>query len=244
MCGAPGTGWQVGDRVWGILCDEHRAPAPAAPDRAPERFKAFGAASLHVPPEYANATLENFRPHGDDVEERRRQGVALSKAKAWLAAGSAAPPLVVLMGPPGTGKSHLGWSMIRAAVAQGVSGKATRLGTLLRRVRGAWGDGDGDPASEAQRLVEFTKPDVLLLDEVSSHAIDAKNVHAILYDVLVERLEWNRRTVITTNEMGDEALALFGGPLVSRITGCGGWWRTGGRDYRTHEQRAKRGGGE
>lgn len=186
-------------------------------------------AKLDAPPLYANATLASYQLHGN-VEDRTRQSRVLQIARRYLGLWPEVDPLIVFSGAPGTGKGHIAWAIARELAVNGVSVRVVKLPALIRDLREAWRDRQGP--SEEQRLRRYREPELLVLDEVSQHALYGQP-RQHLYDVIDERLEWLRPTIITTNESDDGLSALLGGALLSRVQGGGGLLDFGTADWRS-----------
>ena len=65
-----------------------------------------------IPSRFSAATLDNFIPHTDS------QKLALKAVRRWMEVvdGRSNSPMLALVGPPGTGKSHLLYGVVKALV--------------------------------------------------------------------------------------------------------------------------------
>jgi putative replication protein len=198
--------------------DTRKAAAELERMEAEVSLRARRLAALDVPTLYAGVTLEKFRIHGE-VEDRTRQHRVLQIARRYLGLWPEVEALVVFTGAPGSGKGHVAWAIAQQLASHGVSVRVIKLGALVRDLREAWRDRQGP--SEEQRLRRYRDPDLLVLDEVSQHALYGQP-RQHLYDVIDDRLEWSRPTILTTNESDDGLSQLLGAALLDRIQGGGG----------------------
>jgi DNA replication protein DnaC len=115
---------------------------------------------------------------------------------------------VLLIGPTGTGKSHLAQALGHRACRAGFNVLYIAAQDLLKQLRAARADGSYD-----RRLLRFTGPDLLIVDDlglrplVGEEAID-------LYEIIRHRYE-HAATVLTSNRAVEELPALFGDALLA-----------------------------
>lgn len=222
-----------------------RADAEQAEQERVARIEANRAKAremLAVPPLYANATLEGFQFTGDEGNQARQRSV-LARAAEYIAQWPDVPLLSIFVGPPGTGKGHVAWSIERARVEQRAAMcRFTVLPDLIRDLRENWGprrDDESDGTSEARRLAKYREADLLVIDEVSKHAFYGLP-YRHLYDVIAWREVQMRPTIITTNETGAELAEYLGIALTSRASASGDVWDFGAVDYRPLKRRTPR----
>ncbi len=144
-----------------------------------------------------------------------------------------------MSGPPGSGKTFWAWAIAKhVGITKGQSVELALFDDVVRDLRGSWGDGDGGP-SEATRIQRYRRVDLLVLDEVSRHAMTAKAVQSHLYSLVAVREQWYRPTILTTNETPETLTEMLGPALLSRVTAWNGLWLFKAKDYRI-EQRMRR----
>jgi DNA replication protein DnaC len=192
---------------------------------------------LAVPPLYADATIETFRAYGTP-EEKASQMRALQLCRRLVAAWPPDTMTYALVGPPGTGKTHLIWGIAKAVVtAWGGTARVVKLSAMIRDLRGAW-NRDGGPDEET-RLHKYRSPDLLVIDEVSRHAFYGKEIFQHLYDVVDDRIQYRRVTLLTSNEDDAGLNAILGPALIDRLQGDGGVIRCRWSSYRTRPLEAQ-----
>lgn len=191
---------------------------------------------LNVPLLYAEASLKTFELHGTP-EQQEELGKVLHLARNYLTSWphtQESYPLLLFQGPPGSGKGHLAWSIASWLVQEHTAKvRVVKLAAIIRDLREAWRDPAGP--SEDQRLTAYRQLDLLVIDEVSRHAFYGKEVKQHLYDIVDDRLEQRRPTILTTNEDDDGIGEILGAALTNRLS-------TGGKvpfpavDWRSRER--------
>lgn len=189
---------------------------------------------LAPPPLYDGVTLENFTLWGSQVEQAT-QGRVVRTMRRYIERFPTVPPVVVFCGPPGTGKGHIAWAVGRALAGKGCWVLVTKFSTMIRQIRATWRSDDGP--TEEQKLRSYRDPDLLVIDEVSRHAFYGDNVSQHLYDVVDDRIEQRRATILTTNETQKGIRDILGGALIDRLEGGGGVLEFAWRSYRAHGRR-------
>jgi len=174
--------------------------------------------SAGIPPRFLGRTFENFR-----VEPGNQgQAKALRLCKAYadrfddaMASGACA----VLIGPPGTGKTHLAAAIAQAIIPTGRSVHFTTVSRLVRRVKSTYSQ-EADETEE-QAIRAYRIPDLLILDEVGVQR-GTETERLILTDVLGLRYEHMSPTVVLGNCSEPELAAHLGDRVVSRLQEGGG----------------------
>lgn len=114
---------------------------------------------------------------------------------------------VVLLGPPGVGKTHLAIALGLEAAARRHSVKFTTAARLVASLVEARGGG-----SFTRRLASFCRPRLLIVDEVGFLPLDAEGA-ALLFEVVARRYE-HGSIILTANKSYGEWAEVFSGDAV------------------------------
>lgn len=113
----------------------------------------------------------------------------------------ASPPILVLCGSGGSGKTHLLEAIGRAAIEQGLSVRYEHAGSLLVALRGSYGD--GAPLSAWQIMDRCDKARILLLDDVGINKDTPWTVEH-LTTLVDARYRMSRKLVVATNKSKEQ----------------------------------------
>lgn len=115
---------------------------------------------------------------------------------------------VILLGPPGVGKSHLGIALCMEALGQGLTAYFTSLDRLMSDLTRASREGRLE-----RRWKVYLRPDILMIDEIGYTALSGEQGH-LFFQLVAMRYE-RGSMILTSNKsfvewgdlMGDMALA-------------------------------------
>lgn len=124
-----------------------------------------------------------------------------------------------LIGPPGTGKTHLGSSMVRYVIEERDRSAGIFSGReIIRMLRSTWGNKergrtwDGRATTEDDMIDDLGRMSLLVVDEIGV-GFGSESEHVQLFDVIDLRYKYRRPTVLLSNlpakglkeAMGDRA---------------------------------------
>jgi len=150
-------------------------------------------AAAAIPPRFSDASFENYVVK---LPGQRKALEALRRYAANFDAVCADGTCLLMIGTVGTGKTHLGVSLIRSALEQGFTALYSTVLGAARFVKStyAW---DAD-LTEHQALMGFVTPDLLVLDEVGLQ-VGSETELRIVHEIIDGRYQQMRPTVVISN---------------------------------------------
>ncbi len=211
LAGCPhcrGTGWKIIERnevSAAEPCDCVGATrAKTLEDRA------------NIPPLYAKASLDNFLLPQDNQIARRDLADVVTIVRAYQRNfPDEKTPGLLLMGDPGSGKTHLAVATLRALLARGHEGLFFDYQNLLDRIRSGYSAASGTSDKEAYRFALDT--DVLLLDDLGAHRV-TDWVEDTVTAIVTHRCNNRKPLIATTNLTDPERASPTAGKLDYRVS--------------------------
>lgn len=114
---------------------------------------------------------------------------------------------IVLLGPPGTGKTHLAVALGMEATQRRYRAKFTTCSTLITKLREA-----KEKNTYSRRLSAFARPSLLIIDEMGFKPLDDEEA-SLLFDVICRRYE-HGSIILTSNKTYSEWADIFSGNEV------------------------------
>jgi len=189
-CG--GSGWKIVERD-GVSGAER---CECAKEGRSERLEE----SAGIPPLYRNASFDSFQiPKDNDLAARDLSAICQTVLNYAHEFPTGARPGLLLIGEPGSGKTHLAVAALRRIIAKGFQGVFFDYQNLLDRVRSGFDPNSGTSDREAYRVA--LDAEVLLLDDLGAHRV-LPWIEDVVTAVITHRCN-NRLALIATTNLPD-----------------------------------------
>ena len=169
-----------------------------------------------IPERFRGRTLDTYR--ADSEGQRAALKFAQDYAENF-ADNAESGKSALFIGKPGTGKTHLAVGIGLAAMGQRYAVMFTTAMRALRRVKETWGKGSEE--TERQAIAALVYPHLLILDEIGIQ-FGSDTEKLILFDVLNERYEQRKPTLLLSNLTLAEVRDYLGERIFDRLREDGG----------------------
>ena len=190
-----GTGWRIVEKD-GIE-EAHRCDCMK--NGRTERVMAEAA----LPPLYRDKSFENFLlPRENPIAYREMTEVYLAVRAYAREFPATKQPGLLLMGSPGTGKTHLAVAAFRQILSRGHEGLYCDYQSLLDRIRSSYDAASGVNDKQAYRKAQDAE--ILLLDDLGAHRV-TEWVEDTVTSIITHRCNNQLPLIATTNLIDGDA---------------------------------------
>ena len=165
-------------------------------------------AGIH--PRHEGCRLDNF------VATSKAQTHALANCEAFVEEAKNLPTChnLILIGQPGTGKTHLACGIVNELFDGKGSVMIREASRMINRVKACW---SRDSESDSQEIIDaYADLDVLIIDEVGA-GLGTPSERAILFDVINGRYLNKLPTILISNLTIDQLKVEIGERAIDRL---------------------------
>ena len=156
-----------------------------------------------IPLLYSNAGFDNFAlPRENPIAYRELTEVFLAVRGYAREFPGGKKAGILLMGEPGTGKTHLAVAAFRQLLAKGFQGRFFDYQNLLDRIRQGYDEASNSSDKEAYR--DAMETDILLLDDLGAHRV-TDWVEDTVTSIITYRCNNRKALIATTNLIDGDA---------------------------------------
>ncbi len=182
--------------------------------------------SAGVGKRFLGCSLDNYTPRTAD--QTRALKTIKQYAENLLTEDGMTDTGLLIVGPVGTGKTHLAVAVIREAYRPGCSIAFAQVPQVLADIRAGIGRGDEEATAQIDMYSEVS---VLALDDLGSERV-TDWVHEQLFLIINRRYEEMLPTIITSNDSLEILEEHLGKRIASRLAGMCIGVALDGPDYR------------
>lgn len=153
-----------------------------------------------IPPLYRDASFDNFVLPADNPIQRDSLALVMTQVRAYTREFPLTQrPGLLLLGEPGTGKTHLAVAALRSLIEKGFEGLFFDYQNLLQRIRSSYDPASGTADREAYSAA--LDAEILLLDDLGAHRV-TDWVEDTITSIITYRCN-NKKAIIATTNLPD-----------------------------------------
>lgn len=202
---------RCGGTEWIVVERDGLSGAERCDCAATRRAKKLQVAA-NLPPLYREASFENFALPTDNPAAKSALAQVLTVVSSYAREFPLTnKPGLLLIGDPGSGKTHLAVAAMRRLIARGFEGIFFDYQNLLERIRSSYDAASGATDREAYRTA--LDAEILLLDDLGAHRV-SDWVEDTVTSIITYRCNHKKPLIATTNLPDPDA----GSVVVDRST--------------------------
>ncbi len=151
---------------------------------------------------------------GNGMSPRDKMRTVYSNCRAYADKFHENSPSLFFIGKTGLGKTFLSACIANELIQKGYSVIFASLLKLLRQI-----EDEHFGRATGQTLDIIENADLVILDDLGSE-FQTSFTDSVIYEIINERINLGRPTIISTNLTNDEYNAKYNERIVSRLTGC------------------------
>ncbi len=179
-----------------------------------ENIKSSGMGKLIEKQSFENFDLEKYN-YDTDIYNRAKSN--FRDAKKYAESFPNVPPVLLLIGKTGTGKTHISTAIAKTLIERGVEvlyDSAQNIVAAFESDRFKSGYGPYEPKGD-----KYLECELLILDDLGTEFVNQFTL-SCLYNLINTRQNKGLATIISTNLPATEILAKYEDRIYSRIMGC------------------------